>query len=308
MSEHIASIQGYRFTRTELIAKGLSGDRKYYLETADGKRLLARISDSSEYERKKAAYELMLKASGIGLPMPVPVDFGYCEDRSEIHTLLTWVEGEDAERVLPKLSRQEQYRVGVEAGRILRRLHDNSEAACSESWQSRYFAVMEPRLDAYREEGVPFAGSDQILRYLESNRQFLCNRPQTLHHGDFHLGNMVIDKDRHLSVIDWDTADFDNVGDPWYEFRCIGTQRPEFAAGQIDGYFEKRVPEEFWRLLAFYQAGSAITSIVWAKYFAPECMDEIMQLNGDIVKWYDGMNRMIPTWYDAVLKERCGSY
>lgn len=153
--EDIVSIQGYRFIKTKLIKKGISGDRKYYLETADGKRFLARISASSEYERKKAVYELLLKAGKIGLPMSMPVDFGYCEGKSEIYTLLTWVEGEDAERVLPKLSREEQYRLGVEAGRILRKLHDNSMIDCSESWQRRYFTVIEPRLDAYRKEGVP---------------------------------------------------------------------------------------------------------------------------------------------------------
>lgn len=298
MVEHITSIQGYRFIRTELITKGISGDRKYYLETTDGKRLLARISDSSEYERKRSVYGLLQKVSNIDLPMPMPVDFGYCEDESGIYTLLTWVDGEDAESVLPKLSYKEQYRLGVEAGKILRKLHDNSLTDFRESWQHRYFTVIKPRLDAYRNEGVPFTGSDQILKYLEANSHLLCDRPQTLHHGDFHLGNMVIDKNGQLHVIDWDTADFDNIGDPWYEFHCIGVKRPVFAAGQIDGYFAHNVPEMFWKLLAFYQAGSAITSIVWAKYFAPACMKEIMKLNADILDWYDGMNRIIPTWYD----------
>lgn len=298
----MTGIPGYRFTKTNLITKGLSGDEKFYLETKEGDRFLARITECSEYERKKAEYILVQKVSKIGIPMPAPVEFGYCEDKSKIYTLFTWAEGEDAQKVLPKLSQKEQYRLGVEAGRILRKLHDNSITECCEDWQTRYFSVIEPRLEAYRKEGIPFEGSGRVLDYIEANKHLLFCRPQTLHHGDFHLGNMVIGRKGELSVIDWDTADFENVGDPWYEFNRIGTGVPAFAAGQIDGYFENNVPDEFWRLLTFYLAASAITSIVWAKYFAPECMDEIMKLNTNIVRWHYGMKDIIPLWYNKSLK------
>lgn len=302
--KNMVSIPGYRFTKISLITKGLSGDKKFYLETEDGQRFLVRISECSKYERKMAEYKLLQKVSKIGIPMPVPEGFGYCEDKSKIYTLLSWVDGEDAQKVLPILSQEEQYQLGIDAGRILRKLHDNSRIECSEDWQTRYFSVIEPRLEAYRKEGIPFEGSAQILDYLEINKHLLINRPQTLHHGDFHLGNMVIDKNARLSVIDWDTADFENIGDPWYEFNRIGVENPAFATGQIDGYFENNIPNMFWRLLAFYLAGIAITSIVWAKYSAPKCMDEIMKLNTDIVRWYDGMKNIIPSWYTKSIQTK----
>lgn len=238
----------------------------------------------------------------MGIPMPVPVDFGYCENKSEIYTLLTWAEGEDAEKVLSGLTREKQYCLGVSAGRILRRLHDNSERKCGEDWKTRYFSAIEPRLQAFQKENISFDGSTQILNYMEENKHLLENRPQTLHHGDFHLGNIVIGKKGQLNVIDWDMADFENIGDPWYEFNRIGTREPVFATGQIDGYFENKIPDEFWKLFTFYIAVSAITSIVWAKYVAPECMDEIMELNRNIVHWHDKMRNPIPGWYDKGLK------
>lgn len=295
--EDMAGIPGYRFTKISLITKGLSDDKKFYLETEDGQRFLARISECSKYERKRDEYELLQKVSKIGIPIPAPKGFGYCEDKSKIYTLLSWVDGEDAQKFLPGLSQEKQYQLGMEAGKILRKLHDNSRIECCEDWLTRYFSVIDPRMEAYRKEGISFEGSTQILDYLETNKYLLVNRPQTLHHGDFHLGNMVIDKNARLSVIDWDTADFENIGDPWYEFNRISVENPAFATGQIDGYFDNNIPNLFWRLLAFYLAGSAITSIVWAKYFAPKCMDEIMERNTDIVRWYGGMKNIIPVWY-----------
>lgn len=297
----MTGIPGFCFTKVKDLTKGLSGDRKYYLETDKGERFLARITEAEKYEQKRTIFERMQKVSKLGIPMPTPIEFGYCENKSEIYTLLTWVDGEDAEKVLPGLSHEKQYRLGVKAGRILRKLHDNSEIKCNEDWESRYFSVIQPRLQAFHNEHIAFDGSAKILEYLERNKCFLANRPQTFHHGDFHLGNMVIGDTGQLGVIDWDTADFENIGDPWYEFNRIGAQVPAFATGQIDGYFENNIPDAFWILFTFYSACSAVTSIVWAKYFAPECMDEIMKLNMDIVRWHNEMKNPIPVWYEKNL-------
>lgn len=106
--KNMTGIPGYSFIKMRLITKGLSGDKKFYLETEDGQRFLARISEGLEYERKKTEYELLMKVSKIGIPAPTPVGFGYCEDQSKIYTLLSWVDGEDAQKVLPGFSQEKQ--------------------------------------------------------------------------------------------------------------------------------------------------------------------------------------------------------
>ena len=70
--KNMAGIPGYSFIKMHLITKGLSGDKKFYLETEDGQRFLARISEGLEYERKKTEYELLMKVSKIGIPAPTP--------------------------------------------------------------------------------------------------------------------------------------------------------------------------------------------------------------------------------------------
>lgn len=152
-------------------------------------------------------------------------------------------------------------------------------------------------MEAFRSEGISFVGDTIILNYLESNKDLLTNRPQCYHHGDYHIGNMIQSDTGHLSIIDWHTVDFENCGDPWYEFNRIGIEFSAFASGQIDGYFNHEVPEKFWKLLAYYLAASAITSIVWAKYFAPERIHDILKMNTDILFWFDYMKNPIPTWY-----------
>jgi len=259
-----------------------------------------RLAEYKEFDRKKAEYELMKKLFHLNIPMPSPIDFGVCNNESSVYTLLSWIDGEEAEIAIPKLSKEKQYELGKESGRILQRIHTLNAPENTEDWETRYFSTMDKRLEAFRREGILFEGNDIILNYIDTNRHMLQKRPQCYHHGDYHLGNLIQSKSGQLFVIDWHTVDFENYGDPWYEFNRIGMEYPYFASGQIDGYFDNHVPEDFWKLLAYYLSASAITSIVWSKYFAPDRLSSILELNQNVLKWFDHMNSTVPTWYTQV--------
>ncbi|MGN0352056.1 MAG: phosphotransferase family protein [Roseburia sp.] len=277
------------------ISKGMSGDKKYKCIDRDGNQFLLRLSDLKEYDRKLKEYNFLERLNKSNLPIPKCVEFRKEED--SIYTLLSWIDGEEVEKILPRLNESERYEMGVKAGKILAKIH---EAATLEekpsNWYDRYFEVIEPRLEAYRTEGIPFEGADSILDFIEENKHLLKQREQCGHHGDYHMGNLIA-KDGEVFVIDWHTVDFDNIGDPWYEFNRVGVEYPAFASGQIDGYFDGKIPEEFWKLFALYFSASAITSIVWAKYFAPSELDNIILLNKNVLVWFDHMKQPIPTWY-----------
>ena len=278
------------------ITKGMSGDKKYRVER-DGKAFLLRISDSTKYEEKKKEFQRLAHLSRAGLPVPECVFFGKDEETGEVMTLLSWLEGEVTEELLPRMSAAEQYGYGCQAGRILRQIHETTKVSeIGGGWYDRYFGVIDRRLESYRREGKCFEGSDKILSYIETQKELLKTRPMCGHHGDYHTGNLLIHESK-VRVIDWHTIDFDNIGDPWYEFNRIATEHPAFARGQIDGYFENQVPEEFWKLFALYLAASAITSIVWAQYYAPEELENIMALNRRVMELFDGMENPMPKWY-----------
>ena len=285
------------FSVVKEIKDGMSGDRKYYIETVDGQKLLLRISEAANIDIKKKDYDFLTSLNKAKLPVPRAIDFGLCEEGQSVYMLLEWMEGEEAEKVLPDMSMDKQYRLVVKAGQILRGIHENAAIkSAGQEWYDRYFDVITPRIEAYKSEGIPFEGAEEILAFIEENKHLLHNRSQCNIHGDYHLGNLII-ADEELYVIDWQTVDFDGVADPWVDFKSIGVEHTAFAVGQIDGYFDSQVPEEFWRILALYLATSAITSIVWAKYFAPDCLDSIMELNRNVVKWYDKMKQIVPSWY-----------
>lgn len=281
------------------INEGMSGDRKSFIEANDGKRYLLRVSDIKEIERKKKEFETVAKLHSAGIPMPSAVDFGICCSGKSVYTLLDWIDGNALEKSLVHADNKTCYRLGLQAGEILRKIHnaDDNNTDTAE-WGNRYFSVIDERLEAFRNDGVKFDGYDKILNFINGNRDIVYSRPQCHLHGDYHAGNIILSPDEKLYVIDWHTVDFDNYGDPWYDFNRLTAEYPSFYCGQVDGYFEGEPPKEFWLMLAYYSAVSAITSIVWAKYFAPKELDGIIKLNKSILSRYDEMRILIPDWYE----------
>lgn len=282
------------------IEKGWSGDKKYYIETAHDEKLLLRISGISEYDRKKAEFEIMQKVCDTGAPSSVPVDFGVCGEGNSVYSLFTWIEGEDAERILPKLSREEQYNLGIDAGKLLTKLHAIPAPKEQEDWELRFNRKIDTKIRKYEECGIRFPGDSMILGYIEENRVLLAGRPQTFQHGDYHIGNMIVSPEGKIFVIDFNRFDF---GDPWEEFNRIvwcAAASPAFAAGRIDGYFGGRPPEEFFRLLALYISSNTLSSIYWAIPFGQGEIDTMMKQAKNVIDWFDGMRDPVPRWYSAV--------
>lgn len=107
----------------EKVNKGWSDDTKYYIEHKDGRKLLLRIADVTQCEKKKKEFHRMEQFANLGFCMSLPLEIGLCNGGKCVYTLLSWIEGEDLETALPTLSEDNQYRLGVKAGRILKKMH-----------------------------------------------------------------------------------------------------------------------------------------------------------------------------------------
>lgn len=281
----------------EPINKGWSNDQKYYILTADGRELLLRVSDISQYENKKQDFEAIKQLNNLEILISHPVDFGICNNGQSVYSLLTWTKGEDAETVLPKLSSKEQYQLGIKAGEILRIMHQVPAAKNQTSWSERFNHKINRNITDYEACGIHLEGADKIIEYIEHNRYLLDNRPQCFQHGDYHAGNMIITKSRELGIIDFNRLDY---GDPWEEFNRItwcADISAVFASGRINGYFDHDVPALFFRLMALYIASNQLSSIPWAIKFGHEEVNTMLRQAENVLKWYDGFETCIPKWY-----------
>ena len=282
-----------------LIDKGWSGDQKYCAVTADGAKYLLRIAPTERLERKRREFEKMREVAALGIPMCLPIEFGIC--KAGVYTIQSWIDGVDAEGAVMDMEASAQYRYGLDAGRILRTIHTIPAPADAPDWEERFNAKIDRKIAMY--EACPLkydCGSDAFLEYIAENRHLLRGRHQSYQHGDYHIGNMMIDKADVLTVIDFDRDDF---GDPWEEFNRIvwcAQAAPAFACGMVDGYFHGDVPMEFWKLLALYISSNTLSSLPWAIPFGEKEIQVMQNQAAQVLQWYDGMKNPVPTWY------RCG--
>ena len=159
---------------------------------------------------------------------------------------------------------------------------------------------MNRKIENYKNCPLQYEKGDVFIAYIEENRHLLKNRPVTYQHGDYHIGNFMIDKKGKLVVIDFNRDDY---GDPWEEFNrivwCVQAS-PMFATGMVDGYFDNDVPKEFWDLLALYICSNTLSSLPWAIPFGQEEIDVMIKLADDVLCWYDNMKNTVPKWYRLV--------
>lgn len=228
--------------------------------------------------------------------MSEPIELA--QEEGQVRFVERWLSGQMAEDALPALPQEEQYRLGWEAGEILRALHTIPAPAEAEDWESRFNRKIERKIQLYRECPFQYENGEAFIRYMEENRGLLRGRPQCMQHGDYHTGNMMLCGGK-LFVIDFDRPD---AGDPWEEFNRIvwsAQLSPAFARGTVDGYFDGAPPLAFWKLLALYIANNTLGSLPWAVPFGEEQMDIMREQAAQVLDWYDGMENPVPRWYRA---------
>ena len=284
-----------KFSAKNLIDKGWSRDKKYCVTDENGTRYLFRVSDISEYDAKKAEFEMMRQVSALGVPMCQPIEFGVCDEG--VFSLQSWIDGDDAEEIISALSDTEQYVYGLEAGRILKKIHSIPAPSSQEDWEARFNRKMDYKIQKYNECPLKYENGQAFIDCINENRYLLKDRLQTYQHGDYHIGNMIIGRDKKLYIIDFNRNDY---GDPWEEFNRIvwGAQKSSlFASGMVNAYFENNVPLEFWKLLALYISSNTLSSVPWAIPFGEEQIGVMVNQAKEVLEWYDNMKNPVPTWY-----------
>jgi len=283
--------------KIDLVDKGWSGDKKYHIITEDNHQLLLRVADISAYEWKKEEFKVMELINSCNILMSRPIDFGICNDNKNVFTLLTWLEGTEAENHLPTFTAEEQYYLGFNAGKALRELHNFPAPANLKPWSHRFNNKIDQKINNYKACEFKIEKDNKLIDYINDNRFLLENREQTFQHGDFHIGNMIITKSNEVGIIDFNRYSF---GDPWEEFNRIvwcAQNSAHFASGRINGYFQGEVPEKFFRLMALYIANNTLSSVPWAVDFGEKEVKTMLNQAKDIMDWYSDFTSYIPKWY-----------
>lgn len=278
--------------------KGWSDDRKFIVVTDDSKYLL-RVCDINNRNRYIQHARLLELAAENDLPTHPLIAHGTILADTHYFLLLGWLAGDDAEDVITSFSQAEQYNLGLEAGKILKVIHNfKPVSGSSESWSKRFNRKIDRKIEIYENCELKYDNGYLLKDVIKMHRHLIENKTSVQHHGDFHIGNMLIDGNDKLYIIDFDRHD---SGDPYEEFNRItwcASLSPAFASGRIDGYFNHDVPDEFWKLLLLYISSNMLSSLPWAIPFGDKEISTMKRSYAELLDWYDNFQRIIPKWYN----------
>ena len=290
--------------KIEAINKGLSGDEKYFVETIENRQMFLRVSDITEYDRKKADYDMMARAYKSGILTPEPIDFGLCNGGKSVYSLVSRLDGEDVESVLPHISESEQSLLGIKAGVLLKKIHAIPIPIPAlddiEDWADRFTKKVKYWLDKYNSRlDVHSKTGDMIIGYLEENhnQNALENRTQRFIHGDYNTENIIITSCGEVGVIDFNSYNT-AYGDPWWDINNMAWMPkifPCFYTGQIRGYFDGEPPMNFWNVFAYYLAYDALAALT--DPYGLNGLEDGTEIVRNILSWTDNFKSRIPNWY-----------
>ena len=291
-------LPNHTFTKIEPIDKGWSEDKKYYCETPCGKRLLLRVADISELQRKIDEFGMLKKIATLNIPMPTPIEFGECNNGKSVYQLLGWVDGVDLGEALPNMSTREQYGVGEKSGILLRKLHSIPAPLDIEKWSEKFWQKAQRWIDYYNEKSITSPAVDVFISHIIQNKHLLDSRNQTFIHGDFNLTNIILTPDGEVGVIDFNAYNTP-YGDPWWDFTPTnwGAEVSPHFSGLINGYFENNVPNEFFEILKYYLAYDGLSAICQADLERQNETADAQCHVHNIMQWYDNMLGTVPSWY-----------
>lgn len=278
----------------EEIKQGWSKDEKYRITTKDGRHLLLRLSELSTFEKRKKQFALLKEIKRQSIKANEPIAFGECDGK--VFMLLTYLEGTDARMAILHLSSFEQYNMGIKAGEILKKLHALPVEDALPSWKERYQNKIFKKIETFQALEIELPEKARVVQYVLDHLDLMKDRPTLFQHGDFHVGNLVIDGEE-IGVIDFDKSGFADPYDDFKPFCWNVYASPYFETGLIDGYFGKKVPSDFFPLLAVYAAESMLSHLPWAKSFGKREVRIGIMVYNDLLDWFDHFRQVVPSWY-----------
>lgn len=287
--------------KIEVINKGWSTDKKFYVETVSGEKYLLRVSEKDTYNSKLLEYQQMCRLTREGLPISTPIGFGKCSNDELVYGLFLWTDGDAMDEVIQDISAEEQYNLGIEAGKILKKFHritiTNNGEDIRKKWEKKYHKW----LKRYNDGKIKFPKDLKAMKYIEENIEILDILDSSLLHflhGDFHLGNMVLNSEGHITIIDFNRWDYGNIYEDFIKNFWFSRELSySFSKGQIQGYFSDKVPDTFFKIILLFLAREFFIAIPWAEKLGHNQIEGMQKRINMITEDFSDFNEEIPVWW-----------
>ncbi len=283
------------FKSIEKIKKGWSADEKYIIYTSNNKKLLLRVSHISKVEAKKKEANIVSLIGQVCNNTPNFLDLKIYDDK--VFQLYSYIEGQDASEVIKSYTKSQQFLFGIKAGKTLKKIHEIPIDKKTDSNIKEKNKIVD-RVTRYKNSKYYESKDEQAINYIIDNLYLIDSTSIVLCHGDYHLGNMIVNGD-NIFIIDFNRFDYEDI---YREFvpMCVFTREDsrEFDIGQIQGYFNGQISEDFWQRVKLYLAYTSLYSVLWAEPYSKEDVESMIKRKNMIYDDFEFFTLKEPKWYN----------
>ncbi|MDO6654859.1 aminoglycoside phosphotransferase family protein [Anaerobacillus sp. 1_MG-2023] len=281
------------------ITKGYSFDLKYVTKW-NGKDVLLRLYEVDLRERVQEKVEKMKAFKKLGVRCQEVYAFGEVPEENFCYTICSFLEGQDSEAALAKLTTEEQYAAGYEAGLDLDYMHQLRIEASMPEHVAFIQGKFEKAVERYSRLDIPIPFGRKIIDYVRNHIHLIGESRLVFAHHDFHAGNLIIHKNKYAGVIDFNRCGVNTANSEFDKLELFSSRLSiPFSKGVIHGYFKVHVPELFWKIRSVHMAQLLIYHMNWATDYFPEDLPQAKEAIQYVWEMYEGFERTIPKWYEG---------
>ena len=263
-------VEKYNLKNVRPLEGGYSFCDKYRTDDA-----VIKIFDVEHYDRVESRVAFMRKLHESGLKVPSVISYGKHNDKC--YQIVEFIDGSSGES-LADLPSETQYKIGVEAGKELRRFHSISEPFDNDVY-GRTKEKVKRLVSKYKELDLKFEKEKVVLNYITSHLYLLKDRQARHLHGDFHPENMAFDENGYNGVYDFERDEYeDYVRD--FERTLFFTR--DYSLEYAKGFLEGSEFEEY-EILKLYLAISIFASLNWSTVYYPKQYDEFIKCSLQVI-------------------------
>jgi aminoglycoside phosphotransferase (APT) family kinase protein len=275
------------------IDEGFSTDEKWCVDHT----FLVRVSPNGDRERLDLQANLINAVHEKDSRIPFVHEVGVHDDKP--YMILDYIQGENGRVVLPKLSKDIQYRIGQEVGQTLYKMHQITAPDSYPSWDHRLISQVERLLPRFEDIATGNKRYEKVAHFVMNYLHLIAARPSCVQHHDFHPGNILIHEEQFTGLIDMEKVRY---ADPMNEFKKMEYFNvpisKDYSRGVFDGYHDNAsIPTSFWELHRLYAAVHIMSAEVWANEIALDQQDRFKIYTDFTLNQFDDFDLLIPKWY-----------
>ncbi|MDD2391658.1 MAG: aminoglycoside phosphotransferase family protein [Bacilli bacterium] len=283
------------FTIEKELSDGGSPVRKYLL-SKELKQYLLRLYNPKFVSSRMVAYENIKTLYENSINVPKPIEFGLCNNKEYAYMILGWINGISIEELIKNSSEDKVMQLGVNTGQELNHLH-SINTNINSSLLLEYKDKIAKKKAKFLSLGLLNEKVSSLFAYLEQSKILSKNNASSIIHGDIHAGNVILTNDEKQIFIDLDVC---KNGASWYDLAsnsCL-LNNDLYYVGLIDGYFNKNVPEDFWKVYNFYGCLYCLDYVLYSIRTNGLGLSHGLEVLNKFIDTTKGLDNSTPKWYE----------